>query len=98
MNLVSCRNLLIYMDQVLQKKIMPLFHYTLVPDGTLFSGSSESIGEFSDLFSPIDTKWKIFERKGIVVGEDGPHLHIQYHDTPNGYYKEGKNQTSRLRM
>jgi two-component system CheB/CheR fusion protein len=67
LDLVSCRNLLIYMDSVLQKKILPLFHYTLNQDGILFLGTSESIGEFSDLFSTIDTKWKIFKRKGAVL-------------------------------
>jgi len=52
---------------VLQKKILPLFHYTLNPDGYLFLGTSESTGEFSDLFSPIDTKWKIFKRKKAIT-------------------------------
>jgi two-component system CheB/CheR fusion protein len=65
LDLVSCRNVLIYMDQVLQKKILPLFHYTLVDNGMLFLGTSETIGEFSNLYSPVDVKWKIFERKGL---------------------------------
>lgn len=63
LDLVSCRNVLIYMNSVLQKKIMPLFYYTLNPNGFLFLGTSESIGEHADLFSPVDTKWKIFKRK-----------------------------------
>ena len=67
LDLVSCRNLLIYMGPKLQKKILPLFHYTLNPQGNLFLGTSESIGEFSHLFSPIDQKWKIFNRKEYVV-------------------------------
>ena len=69
LDLVSCRNVLIYMDTVLQKKIIPLFHYTLTQKGYLFLGSSESIGEFSGLFSPVDIKWKIFQRKGIAIGK-----------------------------
>lgn len=66
LDLVSCRNVLIYMDSVLQKKVIPLFHYTLNQNGYLFLGSSETIGEFSGLFSPVDTQWKIFQRKSIV--------------------------------
>ncbi|MEM5787925.1 MAG: PAS domain-containing protein, partial [Syntrophobacteraceae bacterium] len=63
LDLISCRNLLIYMDSALQKKIIPLFHYTLNPDGYLFLGSSESIGNFSSLFSVLDSKSKIFKVK-----------------------------------
>ncbi|MBI5675072.1 MAG: hypothetical protein HZC48_04455, partial [Nitrospirae bacterium] len=64
LDLISCRNVMIYMDQVLQKKILPVFHYSLNNDGFLFLGTSESVGGFSDLFTPVDTKWKIFKRKG----------------------------------
>ncbi len=67
LDLVSCRNLLIYMEPVLQKKILPLFHYTLMHQGILFLGTSESIGEFSHLFSPISSKWKIFKYKEYVI-------------------------------
>jgi two-component system CheB/CheR fusion protein len=56
LDLVSCRNVLIYMDTVLQKQILPLFHYVLNHDAILFLGTSESIGEFADYFSPISTK------------------------------------------
>ena len=60
---LSCRNLLIYMDGELQKEVLPLLHYTLNPDGVLFLGPSESIGGFTDLFHPVDSKWKIFHSK-----------------------------------
>ena len=63
LDMVVCRNVLIYMDSALQKIILPLFHYTLNSDGILFLGSSESIGAFMDHFAPIDTKWKIFKRR-----------------------------------
>ncbi|MFZ0132988.1 MAG: chemotaxis protein CheB [Desulfobacterales bacterium] len=63
LDLVSCRNLMIYLDHPLQKKIIPLFHYTLKPQGVLFLGPAESIGEFTDLFKPLNPKWKIFQRK-----------------------------------
>jgi len=83
LHLVSCRNLLIYMDQVLQKKILPLFHYTLNPDGILFLGSSESIGEFTDLFATIDSKWKIFQRQSAGSEKFVEYPRIFFRD-PNG--------------
>ena len=64
---VSCRNLLIYMDNELQKKVLPLYHYTLNPDGILFLGTSETIGEFTNLFQPLDSKQKIFKRKEFFL-------------------------------
>ena len=63
LDLISCRNLLIYLEPELQKKLMPLFHYSLKPEGMLFLGSSESVGGFTDLFTPIDKKWKVFQRQ-----------------------------------
>jgi two-component system CheB/CheR fusion protein len=63
LDLVSCRNLLIYLDGSLQKKIIPLFHYVLNPEGLLFLGSSETIGEFTDLFVPLDAKRKVYRRQ-----------------------------------
>jgi two-component system CheB/CheR fusion protein len=63
LDLVCCRNLLIYLDSILQKKLLPLFHYSLIPKGILFLGSSETIGGFVDLFASVDRKWKIFTRK-----------------------------------
>jgi two-component system CheB/CheR fusion protein len=58
LDLISCRNLLIYMGAELQKKLMPLFHYALNPGGMLVLGSSESVGDFVNLFAPIDRKVK----------------------------------------
>ncbi|MHB8483217.1 MAG: chemotaxis protein CheB [Nitrospiria bacterium] len=66
LDLVICRNLLIYLGVALQKKIIPLFHYTLNPAGFMMLGSSETIGEFVDLFEPVDKKWKIFQRKQVI--------------------------------
>ena len=63
LDLLCCRNLLIYFTGELQKKLLPLFHYTLNPGGILFLGSSETIGGFQDLFHSIDSKWKIFQRR-----------------------------------
>ena len=65
MDLISCRNLLIYMGVKLQRKVLPLFHYSLNDGGYIFLGPSESIGRFDDLFSTIEAHWKIFQRKGV---------------------------------
>jgi two-component system CheB/CheR fusion protein len=67
LDLISCRNLLIYLDGEAQKKLLPLFHYALNQDGYLFLGNSETIGEFIDLFGAVDKKWKIYQRKGTVT-------------------------------
>lgn len=61
-DLISCRNLLIYLGPVLQKKVMPIFHYSLQPGGYLMLGSSETIGSFANLFSLIDKKNKIYSK------------------------------------
>jgi two-component system CheB/CheR fusion protein len=66
-DLISCRNLLIYMGEELQKKLVPLFYYSLNQDGYLFLGHSETIGDFTDLFGVVDRKWKLFQRKGDVL-------------------------------
>jgi two-component system, chemotaxis family, CheB/CheR fusion protein len=63
-DLISCRNLLIYMEPVLQKKILSLFHYALSPGGFLLLGTSESVGDHASLFTVIDRKWKVFKRRG----------------------------------
>jgi two-component system CheB/CheR fusion protein len=62
LDLISCRNLLIYMGGDLQKKLIPLFHYALNPGGFLFLGTSETVGEFGDLFVAIDRKLKLYQR------------------------------------
>jgi two-component system CheB/CheR fusion protein len=74
LDLISCRNLLIYMEGELQRKLIPLFHYALNPGGTLFLGTSETVGEFLDLFAPLDRKWKLYRRKGDAPGAYRPAL------------------------
>ncbi len=64
LDLISCRNLLIYMDPTLQRKVLSLFHYALNPDGYLFLGSSESLGEFADMFKVVDRTWRLFQSIG----------------------------------
>jgi len=70
LDLISCRNLMIYMGGDLQKKLIPLFHYALNPGGALFLGTSETVGEFANLFATLDRKSKLYLRK-----EDSPGAH-----------------------
>ncbi|MEF8732977.1 MAG: CheR family methyltransferase [Candidatus Accumulibacter meliphilus] len=74
LDLISCRNLLIYFGQELQQKVIPLFHYALNPDGVLFLGTSESIGNFTDLFAVVDSKAKLYQRKEGFTGAARPGL------------------------
>ncbi len=64
MDLISCRNVLIYFGSTLQRQIIPTFHYSLRQDGLLLLGSSEAIREFGDLFALLDRKGKIFTKIG----------------------------------
>lgn len=63
LDLVSCRNVLIYMDLVLQKKVFYILQYALREGCLLFLGTSESIGQYSNFFAPVDSKNKLFKRK-----------------------------------
>ncbi|WP_373510174.1 chemotaxis protein CheB, partial [Thiocapsa sp.] len=62
MDLIGCRNLLIYLNGDLQARLITLFHYALNPDGVLFLGTSETVGEVPTLFAPLNRKWKLYSR------------------------------------
>jgi PAS domain S-box-containing protein len=67
LDLLVCRNFLIYLNPDMQRRLIPLFHQVLKPGGVLFLGSAETVGRHSELFTAIDKKWKIFahrERRG----------------------------------
>ncbi len=68
LDILVCRNLLIYLAPELQKKLLPLFHYSLNPGGVLFLGSAETIGAFTDLFTPVDVKARIYRRLDTALG------------------------------
>ena len=67
LDILCCRNLLIYLAPELQKKLMPLFHYSLNPGGFLFLGSAETVGTFTNLFSGLDDKSCIYRRVGSAL-------------------------------
>jgi two-component system CheB/CheR fusion protein len=69
LDMLCCRNLLIYLTAELQKKLIYIFHYALNANGVLFLGSSETLGGYGDLFLPLDAKWRIFKkREGVTLG------------------------------
>lgn len=63
-DLISCRNLLIYLQPVLQRKVLEYFNFSLNSGGILILGSSETTGELTDFFEPVNSKWKIYKSKG----------------------------------
>jgi two-component system CheB/CheR fusion protein len=65
-DLISCRNLLIYFGADAQSQVIPTFHYALRPEGYLFLGSAENVGQFDDLFVPIEKRHRIFRRRSDV--------------------------------
>lgn len=70
LDILTCRNVLIYFRADLQKKLFPLFHYSLTPGGILFLGSAETIAESSNLFRAIDTKSRLYRRLGVTPRPD----------------------------
>src|SRR5262245_50323904 len=66
-DLISCRNLLIYFGTDYQARVFPIFHFALRPSGYLFLGTAENVSQFTHLFAPIDRKQRIFQRRDHVV-------------------------------
>lgn len=83
LDLISCRNLLIYLAPVLQKKLLSIFHYALKPDGVLFLGTAETVGGMADLFRPLDPKERLYEKKVVAP------LHLEV-SIPTGVPPEPK--------
>lgn len=79
LDILSCRNLLIYLGPELQKKLIPLFHYALSSHGVLVLGTSETVGSFTQLFAPIEAKLRIYRRNDhplSLVEVDFPTKHF----------------------
>ncbi len=78
LDLISCRNLLIYLNKGLQRKVLHTFHYALLPESFLFLGTSETTGE-KDYFVTVDRKWKLYQRiKGLPSQLPKPALPLSY--------------------
>ena len=74
LDILCCRNLLIYLDPELQRKLLPLFHYSLNPGGVLFLGSAETTSNFVDLFAAIDSKQRLYRR----IGSNLPPVNVEF--------------------
>ena len=70
LDILICRNLLIYLTPELQKKLLPLFHYSLNPGGILFLGSAETVSAHTDLFAPLHLKSRLFRRRETVLATE----------------------------
>jgi two-component system CheB/CheR fusion protein len=84
-DLLFCRNLLIYLEAEAQNRLIPLFHYSLNPGGILVLGTSESTGRFSEFFETLDRKYSIFRKREGPMAE-GPAIEF-----PIGVKKTGNN-------
>ena len=90
-DLISCRNLLIYLQPILQKRVLSSFHFSLTDGGFLFLGSSETVADFSKYFQSIDVKWKVFQFRG---GGATPHLDLDLQG-PEADWRQRLHETSR---
>jgi two-component system CheB/CheR fusion protein len=84
LDILTCRNLLIYLEAELQKKILSLFHFSLLPDGILVLGNSESAGQAAGLFSALPGKMRIYKRQGERNSVDFPDFHSAFDNLRNG--------------
>lgn len=71
LDLVVCRNMMIYLDAALQEKVLRTFHYALGPNGVLFLGTSESLGRLTNLYSALDKKQRIYRRRETSTASPG---------------------------
>jgi two-component system CheB/CheR fusion protein len=74
MDLISCRNLLIYLGLPLQRRVIPAFHYALNPGGLLLLGSAETVGKYTDLFDAVDQEHRLYVKKATPARQY-PHFH-----------------------
>ena len=83
LDILSCRNLMIYFGSELQRRLVPLFHYSLRPGGALLLGSSETVGRTQSLFRPLDPKSRLFWRSGgLTAGADSNAVVFPIHRRP----------------
>ena len=102
LDIIVCRNLLIYMEQELQKKLFPLFHYSLNSGGILFLGTAESIGTFTYLFDSLDTKARLFRKlpygHRVEPVEFPASFTTKLHKAPEMMYRQTTPRTTELNL
>jgi chemotaxis methyl-accepting protein methylase len=84
LDVLSCRNLLIYLAPEMQKKLMPLFHYSLSAGGILFLGSAETVGTFGELFTPVHAKSRIYRRRESALPAEPIEFPSAFREPPAG--------------
>jgi len=88
LDILICRNLLIYLTPELQKKLLPLYHYSLNPGGILFLGSAENVSAHNDLFAPLNLKLRLFRRRESVLRSEPPAFPVSFVPALTGMPKE----------
>jgi two-component system CheB/CheR fusion protein len=96
LDILTCRNLLIYLTPEAQKKLLPLFHYSLNPDGILFLGNAETIGTFTGLFSPVSGKLRIYRRLDPATEAAPVEFPVSFAKNPKGAESEESRPAANL--
>ncbi|MBK8617361.1 MAG: PAS domain-containing protein [Anaerolineales bacterium] len=96
LDILSCRNLLIYLTPELQKKLLPLFHYSLNPGGILFLGNSETVGGFTGLFAALDGKTRIYRRLEAGLAERTIDFPVLFTAARHGKAEKAQKPTANL--
>ena len=96
--LVLCRNVLIYFDAMMQKQILSRLHYALDPGGILFLGKSESKLSNSPLFKPVDPRWRIFRKDHFSDDKDFPQLSARSETPMSNEISDREQELSRIEL
>ncbi len=96
LDLLSCRNLLIYLMPELQKKLLPLFHYSLNPGGYLFLGGAETVGTFTNLFTPLHGKSRLYKRLDASPNKEQPEFPTNFVTTKTSMIEKPLKSTANL--
>lgn len=88
LDLISCRNVLIYLGLHLQKKLIPVFHYALKPNGHLFLGTSEALSSHKDLFNALNVKFRIAQRKATAINAPSQSFFTALTTSYSAHFKE----------
>jgi chemotaxis protein methyltransferase CheR/two-component system CheB/CheR fusion protein len=94
LDVLSCRNLMIYLGPELQKRLLPLFHFALTGPGVLLLGNSESINNFNNLFDPIDNTYRLYQRIERPLSNINIEFPTKYYSVPNSTSAESQNAKS----
>ncbi|PYF99707.1 two-component system CheB/CheR fusion protein [Thioalkalivibrio sp. ALE21] len=89
LDLIACRNLLIYLGPELQRKLVPLFHYCLRPGGLLLLGGAETVGAFGSLFTPVEFRLRLYQRRDAAL-QNGAHFLLNSFPPLSGRTKEAR--------